>query len=203
VAPSLFLLSRGVGQVRAAVVAVHTPIISGVDRLRAWLVASPLVAAGVLASHAAAYRLTGTQEGTVHSYLAHAPQALLVVALLAIALGGLGARLEAPPAWAFLALAPTAFLAQEHLELLVHAGGHPALASSPAVLVGLLLQLPVSLAVWLLVRRLLPALAAPRSSRRAPGRAFLAHPAAAPETRPAGALRALPLGRGPPALLRP
>lgn len=173
------------------------------DRLRAWLVAGPLVAAGVLASHAVAYRLTGTPEGPVHGYLAHAPQALLVVALLAIALGGLGARLETPPSWAFLALGPTAFLAQEHLELLLHAGGHPALPSSPAVLVGLLLQLPVSLAVWLLTRRLLPALASAGFRRRTPERALPTHLPPTPETRPAGALPGLPPGRGPPALLRP
>ncbi|MCS7007715.1 MAG: hypothetical protein NZL88_09205, partial [Gaiellaceae bacterium] len=68
------------------------------NRLRAWLVASPLVAAGILLAHAAAYRLTGTPAEPAHAYLEHAPQALLLVAVLAVALGGLGARLEAPPA---------------------------------------------------------------------------------------------------------
>jgi len=56
-------------------------------RLLAWLLVTPLAAAGVLVGHALAYALTATDAGPEHDYLAHVPQ---VVGLLAsIALAGL------------------------------------------------------------------------------------------------------------------
>lgn len=172
------------------------------DRLRAWLVVAPLVAAGTLVTHAVAYRLTGTPAGSTHAYLEHAPQTVLLAMVLAIALAGLGARLQAPPAWSLAALAPLVFLAQEHLERLVHTGHVPWLLTSPAVVLGLLLQVPVALVVWVVARRALRALAPVRRRRRVPAHVLgaLASPIARDVARvPA---RVLP-ARGPPTLLRP
>jgi hypothetical protein len=155
-----------------------------VDRLRAWLVVAPLVVAGTLVAHAGAYRLTGTPTGSLHSYLEHAPQLVLLVSLLAIALAGLRARL------------------QEHVERLVHTGELPWILTTPAVLLGLVLQVPVALCVWLVAARLLSALGPGRLARARVAYALIV--LAAPVTiviSPARE-RALP-ARGPPALLRP
>jgi hypothetical protein len=172
------------------------------DRLRAWLVVAPLVAAGILVTHAVAYRLTATPVGSLHAYLEHAPQLILLVSVLAIALAGLGARLQAPPAWAFAALAPLAFLVQEHVERLVHTGQLPWLVTTPAVALGLVLQVPVAIVVWLVARRLLRALAPAPAARSRGVHALVALavpvvPLVAPVR-----VRALP-ARGPPSLLRP
>lgn len=125
------------------------------DRARFWLAVAPIVGAGVLAAHALAYRITGTAAGPAHAYLDHAPQVLLVLALVGASLAVLGTRLRAPSAW----LAPTAavatFAIQEHVERLAHTGEPALVATSPAFLVGLVLQLPVALVVWALARWLL------------------------------------------------
>ena len=76
-------------------------IIRDVNRTRAWLVVSPVIAAGVLVAHALAYRLTSTPTDPFHEYLAHAPQVLLLLALSGLAIAGFGPRRDAPPAWVF------------------------------------------------------------------------------------------------------
>ena len=43
------------------------------NRTRAWLVVSPVIAAGVLVAHALAYRLTATPTDPFHEYLALSP----------------------------------------------------------------------------------------------------------------------------------
>lgn len=136
------------------------------DRTRAWLAVSPVVGAGVLAAHVLAYRLTGASGGALHSYLDHAPQVLLLAAIVALALAGLGSRLPSPAAWTFPAAALATFVVQEHVERLVHTGELPVLITSPAFLVGLLLQVPVALGAWALARALLRAVEehAPRGS---------------------------------------
>jgi hypothetical protein len=163
----------------------------------------PVLAAGVLVSHALAYRLTATPTDRFHAYLEHAPQVLLVLGLCGIVLGGFGRRREAPAAYVFPLVAMTTFAVQEHLERLVHEGTVPFLFTSPAFVVGLLLQVPVALGAWVLARWLLrvaddtvPLRLALRPSFDLP---LVAAPAAAlgsPEP-PAA------LGRGPPPLLRP
>lgn len=171
------------------------------DRLRAWLVVAPLVAAGTLVAHAVAYRATGTPAGPLHSYLEHAPQVVLLVFVLAIALAGLGARLRAPRPWAFAALAPLAFLAQEHLELLAHTGRASWILTTPAVLVGLLLQVPLGLVAWLLATRLLAAVAPQRARQTRLGHAF--GPLTAPTCGAASpALAHVATARAPPSLRR-
>lgn len=172
-------------------------------RRRAWIVSSPLIAAGVLAAHGLAYRLTSTPTDRFHAYLGHAPQVLVFVLLAAIAVGGLGRRRSAPPAYVFPLVGATAFVLQEHLERLVHGGSTPILVTSPAFLVGLVLQAPAALVAWALAVWLLDVVGDPPSRRLAVrprfARALLPAPAAARaslEPPPAS-------GRGPPVLLRP
>lgn len=124
---------------------------------RAWLAVSPVVAVGVFVAHSLAYRLTGTPSAPLHSYLAHAPQVLLALAIAGLVIGGLGARLDAPPARAFPLAALATFVVQEHVERIAHGGELLSLVTSPAFLVGVALQLPVALVAWALARWLLAA----------------------------------------------
>jgi hypothetical protein len=127
--------------------------------MRAWLVVAPAIAAGVLIAHVVAYTVTRAPSGPSHEYLAHAPQVLAVFAVVGLALGGIGARLGTPRTALFPVATIGTFVAQEHLERLVHDGAVPLLVTSPAFLVGLALQLPVALFVWIVARWVLRALA--------------------------------------------
>jgi hypothetical protein len=171
-----------------------------VDRVRVWLAVSPLIAAGVVAAHAAAYRITGTPTSPFHHYLEHVPQVLSVLAVAGLALGGLASRLRVPSAWPFPVAAFVTFVVQEHVERLVHTGDVPWLLGSRFFLVGLVLQVPVALVAWALARRLLVMCmgdGAPRP-RRLP-RIELVLVAPLPRRlRPAAAI--VTRGRGPPAL---
>jgi hypothetical protein len=172
-----------------------------VTRTRAWLVVAPVLAAGVLGTHTLAYRLTGTPTDAFHAYLAHVPQILLLVALAGLVLGGLGERLDAPRPVFFAAVAVSAFVAQEHLERIVHGGGVPMLLTTPAFLVGVLLQIPAALVAWGVARWLLSAVG--EISLRRPTRPRLTLelvPLAVGVLSPRGELR-LSRGRAPPALL--
>jgi predicted benzoate:H+ symporter BenE len=138
-------------------------------RALAWLLTVALTAAGVLASHAAAYRVTGTTPGDVHGYLTHVPQLLAVVVTIALGALALWSRSPSVRLWPFPALALLGFAAQEHVERLLHTGQLPWLGTHPAFLVGLALQLPVALALWILARLLLRAVTE-KAPRRAPPR---------------------------------
>lgn len=156
----------------------------------------------MLLAHAVAYRLTGTPGGSLHAYLEHAPQVVLLLSVLGLALAGLGRRLAVPPAWTFAAVAPLAFVVQEHLERLVHTGALPWLLASPAFLLGLALQAPIAAVVWLVARRMAGALAEARPKRPRIAHALL--DVCAPAARAAISAPARPLpARGPPLLLRP
>ena len=171
------------------------------NRTLAWLVVSPVLAAGVLVAHTLAYRATGAPTDAFHSYLQHVPQILLIAALVGLALGGVGTRLDAPRPVFFVTVAVSTFVVQEHLERLVHGGGVPMLLTTPAFLVGVLLQLPVALVAWALARCLLSAIQEsqiPRPRSRRLTVLLLAPTAGDPSAR--GELR-LPPGRGPPLLL--
>ncbi len=129
----------------------------------AWVSTVPLLAAGLLAGHALAYRLA-IPDGDArahalahsgHGYLAYAPAALAVCLTLVLAALALRARAafrgesrprSAPPAIVAM-LPPAAFVLQEYLERVVHSG-HLAwtVALAPTFLLGLALQLPVALA---------------------------------------------------------
>jgi len=158
----------------------------------------PFAAASVLIGHVVAYRVTGTPTGDLHGYLAHAPQVVAILATLALL--GLAAdaraRKSSPIPLAFLAIG--AFVAQEHLERLVHTGDVPFLLTSPAFWLGIALQLPLTFAVWWLARVLAGELAA--STRRVtPAVGALALPVRTPATRPWPSLIASTTsGRGPP-----
>ena len=171
-------------------------------RLLAWILVTPVAAAGVLVTHALAYHLTGTRPGPVHEYLAHVPQVVFVLATLALA--GLAFQersLSRFSAWWVAPLAPVGFTVQEHVERLVHTGQLPFLLTSSTFLLGLALQLPVALVCVMLVRRVLGAL--PASRRRRPPRVAIAWlPVPASPPRVAGPVfLSRPTSRGPPLVL--
>jgi hypothetical protein len=126
-----------------------------VNRVRVWLVVSPVVAAGVLVAHTLAYDLTSTPTDPFHAYLAHAPQVLLLLAVSGVVLAGFGPRREALSPAAIPLAGFGTFVAQEHVERILHGGGIPILVTSSAFLVGLALQIPVGVLAWLLARWLL------------------------------------------------
>jgi hypothetical protein len=163
--------------------------------LAAWLVALPAAAGGVLAAHAAAYGLAGTDAGASHGYLPLAEASVCALLALGLVAAVLAARAGAPArphALAFALAPPVAFLLQETAER----SFAPPL--EPVVLLGLVLQLPFAALAYLAARLLLRAAAAlapaPRPRLR-PLRPVHARPALdAP--RPAPLLA--PHGRGPP-----
>lgn len=168
--------------------------------MRAWLALAPVAAAGVLVAHALAYRLTGTPDAPLHAYLAHAPQLLVVLALVGWGAAALASRLRRPPLWAFPVAAVALFVVQEHVERLVHTGRPPLLLAAPEFLLGLLLQLPVAALVAVLARWLLAALV-PAPPRRPPAQRWLALPVRLPAGVHLCATVGPPLpGRGPPFL---
>ena len=171
-------------------------------RLLAWILVTPVATAGVLVTHALAYRLTGTKPGPVHEYLAHVPQVAFVLASLALvglalqerSLSRFSSRWVAP-------LAPLGFACQEHIERLVHTGHVPFLLTSPTFLVGLALQLPVAAVCVALVRRVVGTLpGAQRRSLAWSDGAWLPLTDAPPLV-VRSVWRTRPRGRGPPALL--
>src|SRR6478735_230186 len=54
-----------------------------------------------------------------------------------------------------------AFVAQEHVERLIHTGHVPFLFASPVLWVGIALQLPLAAVIWLVARRLAEDISAP------------------------------------------
>lgn len=139
-----------------------------------WLVTLPLAVVGSQLAHAAAYRLATPDDherahelaATGHGYLAYAPTALAVLALLVVvALAhevtylrkATGRRLRLS-ARTFALVAPALFVVQEHLERLLHDGTVPWNAGLELTfLAGLLLQLPFALAAYGAARLLLRA----------------------------------------------
>jgi len=169
----------------------------------AWLTVVPLAAIGALGAHESAYRLLGAGGEGVHGYLAHLPQLLAALSVLAALGAGLTTRRgRAPAAWPFAAVALGGFAVQEHVERLVHTGELPLLVTWPVFLLGLALQLPFALAAYLVARALLhvaQALAEPHATPRLAAPPMLL-PAAVAAVLPARPLHLLgrPL-RGPPA----
>ncbi len=74
---------------------------AAVTHPRVWLVVSPVVAAGVLGAHSLAYRITSTPSDPFHAYLGHAPQILLLLAIVGIVVGALGAPRQSASAARF------------------------------------------------------------------------------------------------------
>ena len=170
-------------------------------RVHAWLALAPFATASVLGGHALAYELTRTDGERFHAYLAHAPQVLVILMLGAAALAWLSRRSTTASFWSFALVAPVAFLLQEHLERLLHDGHVPWLVTSPTLLLGLVLQVPLAVLGALVARWLLTTLADAPPARRRRVQAFSER--VLPLSR--GLVRsrpgAGPDARGPPALL--
>lgn len=168
------------------------------NRTRAWLVVSPVLAAGVLIAHALAYRVTSTPTDPFHEYLAHAPQVLLLLALSGLAFAGFGPRRDAPPPWVFPLVGMATFVAQEHVERIAHGGGVPILVTTPVFLVGVAFQIPFALLAGAVARRLLAAVEA--DAPRVAVRSRLSLDVPLPELRHVASIPLpSPLSRGPPA----
>jgi hypothetical protein len=151
----------------------------------AWFSTAPLMLGGLLAGHALGYRLAiadphARADALAHSghgYLGYAPFALAVclgVLLAALVLQGLtgfrGEQRRPAASPLIVLLPPLAFVVQEFLERLIHAGHVPwTTAFEPAFLFGLAFQLPFALAALLLAWAL-------DSAARAVGRALAAMP---------------------------
>jgi hypothetical protein len=171
-------------------------------RVLAWVLVTPVAAAGVLATHELAYGLTRSPLGHTHDYLAHVPQVVVVVASLALLGLGLQDRsLSRLSPWWVAPLAPVGFTCQEHLERLVHTGEVPFLLTSPTFLLGLALQAPVAIACVALVRVVLGTLRdVGRRRAFSWGGAWLPLSSVAPVL-PRTVRQPRPTGRGPPPLL--
>ncbi len=164
-----------------------------------WLTLLPFAAASVLVGHALAYSVTGTPAGDVHGYLAHAPQVVLILATLALVGIATDARARRSSPVPLATLGVMAFVAQEHLERLIHTGHVPFLLASPVLWLGIALQLPLAFGVWQIARRLGDQLAAPRRRVAPPALAWLAVPARpVPAGCHVGAAATTRSGRGPP-----
>ena len=151
----------------------------------AWFSTAPLMFGGLLAGHALGYRLAiadphARADALAHSghgYLGYAPFALAVclgVLLATLVLQGLtgfrGERRRPAMSPLIVLLPPFAFVVQEFLERLIHAGHVPwTTAFEPAFLFGLAFQLPFALAALLLAWAL-------DSAARAVGRALATVP---------------------------
>jgi len=165
-----------------------------------WLAVAPFGTGGVLVAHALAYRLTSTPDGGVHDSLDHTPQVLALLALVALAFTAVAGKNVRPSIWPFPLAGVTAFVLQEHLERLIHSGHMPWLLTTPAFLVGLVLQVPAALLAVRLARRLLQA-AAGAACTRPPQVRHLSFIVRAPSVLRVGP-SVFPPGpaRGPPAL---
>ncbi|HWB23244.1 MAG TPA: hypothetical protein VG652_10180 [Gaiellaceae bacterium] len=141
------------------------------QQARAWLLAVPLMLAGVESGHWLAYRIAYPDAylraqalaGSGHGYLDRAP--LLVAIALTIGLCAVGARVvrraDGAPGSAqvsllpFVLLSPVAFALQELTERLL-AGMWPFTAVlAPTFMPGLLFQLPFACAAFVIARWLL------------------------------------------------
>ncbi len=171
-----------------------------------WFLSLPIAAGGCLLGHVLGYRLAraGRGDQALHGYLAYAPlflAACLSLILVALALRVAGRLRGRPAVWPFALLPLLAFATQELLER-VAAGLPPTAVAEPAVLTGLLAQLPLALLAFALARTLLScadavrrALAGPRRLRLRP--ALLLEPAGEPAP-PRTSLAFDRLGRAPP-----
>ncbi len=136
-----------------------------------WFVAVPLVLCGSQLGHVLAYRWVYPDAhvrvdellSTGHGYMAYVPfvlglaGAVLVSSLfIAIVDSARGRPTRALPPWAFALLPALAFTLQEHFERWAYTGVFPWFAVlAPTFVPGLLLQLPLGLAAYVVARFLL------------------------------------------------
>ena len=138
-----------------------------------WLLMLPLMAAGCLAAHSAAYQLVEPPAEPAHGYLALAPLVLavgLALGVVAAVRSALEGRIRAGgPVHLFALLPPLAFTLQEHLERAFQPGASTfETALDPGFIVGLALQLPFALFALVIARTLLRAAEAAASVLRPP-----------------------------------
>ncbi len=142
-----------------------------VRRRAAWLLAVPLMFAGSQVAHVFAYRLVYPVASvrlrelvaTGHSYMDYLPFALgvcgavVLVSLASVVVGGVRRRRHAPvPAWAFAFLPVVGFVLQELVERMAAGASFPWwMVLQPTFRVGVLLQLPFALVVFVVARLLL------------------------------------------------
>lgn len=163
----------------------------------AWLVSVPLTAVGGYAAHAFAHSLVAPAGGHQHVHAAGGTSHWVVcaaaggaVALAVVAAGVLASfrtgRAATTPLWVFALVPPAGFLLQEQLGSAIGDGS----AFGPALLIGLVLQVPLALALYALARALAhgaarlgragdvghPRLRAPRTLARLALTAFAPHP---------------------------
>ncbi len=136
-----------------------------------WLLVLPPIVVGSQVAHGAAYWWAYPQtnlrlavlSSSGHGYLAYAPAALgFVGAIQLIAFAVVvfdrarGRPLRSLPPWAFLFIPEVGFVLQEHLERLLASGVFPWwTALEPSFWRGLVLQLPLGLAAYLVAALLL------------------------------------------------
>jgi hypothetical protein len=130
------------------------------NRRLPWLLSLPLMAAGCLGAHSAAYRLveSSTPE-EAHGYLALAPLLIAIAAAIGMVAALRSVLAEktrgGAPIYAFALLPPLAFTLQEHLERAFHDGtGALETGLEPTFLLGLALQLPFALCSLAVARSL-------------------------------------------------
>ncbi len=170
-----------------------------------WILSLPLVATSVLLGHSLAYALTGTAPGTMHAYLEHAPQVLLVACLLALICWGLEGRSRRPVRAPLAGFGMAVFVMQEHAERFADHGHLPFLLTDGSFLVGLVLQIPVGIACVLVARWLAVTLDAQLPRRPRPVPAVVVSLVELPAVRQASTAsrRLAARGRGPPLAIRP
>ena len=136
-----------------------------------WLLVLPPIVVGSQVAHGAAYWWAYPQtnlrlavlSSSGHGYLAYAPAALGfagAIQLIAFAVvvfdRARGRPLRSLPPWAFLFIPEVGFVLQEHLERLLASGVFPWwTALEPSFWRGLVLQLPLGLAAYLVAALLL------------------------------------------------
>jgi hypothetical protein len=178
-----------------------------VPRTRPLLALSaPLALLACLVGHAVGYGIAhpDPREEGLHGYLAYGPLFVtlcLSIAALAVLLRASGRFQGAPSAWPFALIGPLAFSLQELIERLA-VDASPTALLQPAVLFGLLAQLPLALVAYGLAQALLrgadavaTAFASPRRVVASPG--LLPVPAAEPAL-PRPAFAHVGCGRSPP-----
>jgi hypothetical protein len=188
-------------------------------RRAAWMIALPLAVASWLGAHCLAYWLVapagehemGVHAESGHAYLGYTPAILiwglaLVVAglLLCVGYGLRGHRPSPPPLRGCALVPPVGFTVQEHLERLIGTGGVPPdIVLEPTFLVGLALQLPLTLAALLLAHALngagftLGAMLAPKLAPEWPHRVTPDSPQRLPAAATLIGPPVLALGHGP------
>ena len=135
-----------------------------------WLLTAPLLVLSLLAGHSLGYRWAVADpharahllEDSGHGYFSYAPLLIavgftLIAAALAARIRAVarGDRMSGSPPWLFALVPPVAFVVQELTERLIHSGHvHAGTLAEPAVLIGLVLQLPLAVIAlglaWLL-----------------------------------------------------